>query len=127
VAKRTRPFDPRQSMNRTDFEIFHYHDAKMQEVGLHHHDFYEVYYFLGGRVEYLVEGRSYTLLSDDILLINPMELHRPNVAPDEAYERIVLWISREYLTAIAPEADLAKRCFSSGGTSITARIPRSRC
>ena len=58
MAKRTHPFDPRQSMNRPDFEIFHYHDAKMQEVELHHHDFYEVYYFLGGKVEYLVEGRS---------------------------------------------------------------------
>ena len=114
MAKRTHVFDPRQSMNRPDFEIFHYQDAKMQEVELHHHDFYEVYYFLGGRVEYLVEGRSYTLLSDDILLINPMELHRPNVAPDEAYERIVLWISREYLNAIAPEADLAHRCFATG-------------
>lgn len=114
MAKRTHVFDPRQSMNRPDFEIFHYQDAKMQEVELHHHDFYEVYYFLCGRVEYLVEGRSYTLLSDDILLINPMELHRPNVAPDEAYERIVLWISREYLNAIAPEADLAHRCFATG-------------
>ena len=114
MAKRTHVFDPRQNMNRPDFEIFHYQDAKMQEVELHHHDFYEVYYFLGGRVEYLVEGRSYTLLSDDILLIDPMELHRPNVAPDEAYERIVLWISREYLAAIAPEADLAHRCFATG-------------
>lgn len=114
MAKRTHPFDPRQSMNRPDFEIFHYQDAKMQEVELHHHDFYEVYYFLGGKVEYLVEGRSYTLLSDDILLIDPMELHRPNVAPDEAYERIVLWISREYLAAIAPEADLAHHCFATG-------------
>ena len=114
MAKRTHVFDPRQNMNRPDFEIFHYHDAKMQEVELHHHDFYEVYFFLGGKVEYLVEGRSYTLLSDDILLISPMELHRPNVAPDEAYERIVLWISRDCLSSIAPEADLARRCFQPG-------------
>lgn len=112
MRKITRSFDPRQTMHRSDFEVFHYHDPKMQEVPLHHHDFYEIYYFLGGSVEYLVEGRSYQLEPEDILLISPRELHRPNVAPDEAYERIVLWIHADYLASIDEKNEL-QRCFET--------------
>ena len=113
MAKSTQQFNPRQSMSRTDFEIFHYRDPKMQDVPLHHHDFYEIYYFLGGSVDYLVEGRSYTLCPDDILLISPMELHRPMVAPEEAYERIVLWIDADYLAQLSPDG-AAAGCFGTG-------------
>lgn len=113
MARSTQRFNPRQSMSRPDFEIFHYHDPKMQEVPLHHHDFYEIYYFLGGNVEYLVEGRSYVLRPDDILLISPMELHRPMVAPDEAYERIVLWINADFLAQVSADGAAAS-CFGTG-------------
>ncbi len=114
MRKTARSFDPRQNMQRRDFEVFHYHDPKMQEVPLHHHDFYEIYYFLGGSVEYLVEGRSYRLEPEDVLLISPQELHRPNVAPDEPYERIVLWISAAFLKDIDTEEGALQRCFETG-------------
>ncbi len=114
MRKSMRSFDPRQSMQRRDFEIFHYHDPKMQEVPLHHHDFYEIYYFLGGHVEYLVEGRSYRLEPEDILLISPRELHRPNVAANEAYERIVLWIDRDWLAANDAAETPFRGCFEAG-------------
>ena len=107
-------FDPRQTMHRADFEVFHYHDAKMQDVPLHHHDFYEVYYFLSGKVEYQVEGRSFTLAPEDILLISPRDLHRPNVAPDQPYERIVLWIDAGYFRQIAAEETQLPACFEAG-------------
>ena len=42
MRAKTQRFDPRQVMHRPDYEIFHYHDPKMEEVPLHHHDFYEV-------------------------------------------------------------------------------------
>lgn len=113
MARNAQRFNPRQVMHRGDYEVFHYQDPKMQEVPLHHHDFYEIYYFLSGNVEYLVEGRSYTLQPNDILLISPLELHRPTVAPDTAYERIVLWIDADFLGRL-PGGDAIKRCFGSG-------------
>ena len=113
MARNAQRFNPRQSMHRPDYEIFHYQDPKMQEVPLHHHDFYEIYYFLSGNVEYWVEGRSYSLQPNDLLLISPMELHRPMVAPDESYERIVLWIDAEYLAKL-PEGEALRRCFGTG-------------
>ena len=46
----------RQSMQGKQFEVFHYRDRKMKNVGVHHHDFYEIYFFLGGRVDFRVQG-----------------------------------------------------------------------
>ena len=114
MRKTARAFDPRQVMHRPDFEVFHYHDAKMQEVPLHHHDFYEVYCFLCGKVEYQVEGRSYALQPEDLLLISPRELHRPNVAPEREYERIVLWINAAWLQEISAGTPLLSECFETG-------------
>lgn len=54
------------------YEIFRYCDSELGEVSLHHHDFYEIYLFLNGSVEYSIESRIYRLLPGDILLIGPM-------------------------------------------------------
>ncbi len=107
-------FDPRQTMARPDFEIFHYQDARMEEVPLHHHDFYEVYCFLNGNVEYTVEGKSFVLLPEDILLISPQELHRPKVEPGEAYERLVLWLSADCFSRICGREEKLSGLFGTG-------------
>ena len=107
-------FDPRQSMSDSKFEIFHYRDAKFEGVPVHQHDFYEVYYFIGGNVEYSVEGRTYDLQSGDLLLINPLELHQPRIAPDQQdYERIVLWINKNYLSELCYNKTSLTRCFDN--------------
>lgn len=107
-------FDPRQSMSDSKFEIFHYRDAKFEGVPVHQHDFYEVYYFIGGNVEYSVEGRTYDLKSGDLLLINPLELHQPRIAPDQQdYERIVLWINKNYLSELCCNKTSLTRCFDN--------------
>ena len=107
-------FDPRQNMSDSKFEIFHYRDAKFEGVPVHQHDFYEVYYFIGGSVEYNVEGRTYELKSGDLLLINPLELHQPRIAPDQQdYERIVLWINKNYLSELCFNKTSLTRCFDS--------------
>lgn len=105
-------FDPRQVMRCDDFEIFHYYDTKAMDVEMHHHDFYEVYFFLKGSVQYWVEGHMYKLEPGDMLLINPMELHRPIIDSEtKAYERIVLWINKEYLHRMSSDDIQLSRCF----------------
>ena len=107
-------FDSRQSMKDKRFEVFHYRDKKLDSVGIHHHDFFEVYFFLSGRVSFKVEGKTYHLESGDLLLINPQELHQPDIGADALYERIVLWIDRTYLANLcsAAGADLSA-CFNN--------------
>ncbi len=107
-------FDPRQSMSSSTFEIFHYCDAKFEGVPVHQHDFYEVYFFIGGNVEYSVEGKSYLLKEGDLLLINPLELHQPRIGPDQrTYERIVLWINKNYLSHLQSNNTSLTRCFDN--------------
>ena len=107
-------FDPRQSMTSPTFEIFHYRDAKFEGVAVHQHDFYEVYFFISGNVEYNVEGKSYLLKKGDIMLINPLELHQPRIAPDQnPYERIVLWINKNYLSRLCTNNTSLSQCFDN--------------
>ena len=107
--QKTQRFTTRQSMKEKQFEIFRYRDRQMKNIGVHHHDFYEVYFFLGGKVNFRVQGQFYRLEPGDLLLINPHELHEAQVDPEEQYERIVLWIDRGFLRELG-DCDLSA-CF----------------
>lgn len=111
VPKTIQRFENRQSMKKRTFEIFHYRDPRMETVALHHHDFYEVYFFLGGSVEYRVESSAYRLMAGDLLFINPREFHQPLVGADMPYERIVLWISPPYLDSLSTDEVRLSACF----------------
>lgn len=114
MRERSQNFDPRQTMQRDTFEVFHYREPRPNSVEVHHHDFYEVYYLLKGEVEYWVDGRIIRMRTGDLLLINPMELHRPVVHPDSpVYERIVLWINKEYLENLHSDHMDLSRCFDT--------------
>lgn len=120
MPERTQLFDPRQIMHRKDFEIFHYKSPRQGNVAIHHHDFYEIYFFLGGKVEYRVEGRVYHLSPGDVLLISPMELHQAFVELDGTlYERIVLWIDPNYLEKCSTDQCDLTRCFDLSQPSHT--------
>lgn len=111
---KSQKFNPRQHMRTETFEVFHYRDAALEPVALHQHDFYEVYFFLSGQVEYRVEGRAYRMEPGDLLLINPMEFHQPIVESGEKpYERMVLWINRKYLEDLSFDGDSLMMCFDS--------------
>lgn len=106
------PFSTRQKMLAADYEIYRYRDSYLSKVDLHHHDFYEVYFFLSGSVQYTIESRQYQLKPGDILLISPLELHQPMIqAVKEPYERVVLWVSRSCLEALSEESCCLADCF----------------
>ena len=56
MAVKHQRFEARQTMHNQTFEIFRYKDSYPKEVMLHHHDFYEVYFFLSGNVQYNIES-----------------------------------------------------------------------
>ena len=114
MATRHQKFDTRQTMRGSTFEIFRYKDAYLKEVALHHHDFYEVYFFLSGNVQYNIESRSYLLTPGDVLLISPMELHQPMFgAEHREYERIVLWIDKRFLEGFNLQGRDLAACFDT--------------
>ncbi len=75
MGNKIQKFTVRQQMLTNNYEIYRYRDSYLNNVALHHHDFYEVYLFLNGNVNYTIESRNYHLLPGDILLISPLELH----------------------------------------------------
>ena len=109
---KSQTYQTRQYMVKETYEIFRYRDANPKDIPMHHHDFYEVYFFLSGKTQYIVEGRSYPLQPGDVLLIRPMELHQPVFDENPgSYERIVLWLNRELLERMGTENEPLDICF----------------
>lgn len=114
MRERSQKFDPRQEMQKETVEVFHYREPRPNAVEVHHHDFYEVYYLLKGQVEYWVDGRIIRMQAGDLLLINPLELHRPIIDPESpVYERIVLWINKDFLEGLTSGELHLNRCFDT--------------
>lgn len=112
MQKKTQRFDARQNMCGDTYEVFHYLDIKTRHMEAHYHDFYEIFLFLKGDVDYWIEGSLYHLKPGDILLVNPSELHRPiPLNETEDYERIVVWIDRKFLNSI--DKGIFEKCFDS--------------
>lgn len=97
-------------MLRQDFQLSHNRDPYFRTMEFHAHDFLELYYFLDGSVTYHIEDQVYDLCPGDLLIIPAGKMHRPVIANEHAaYERMVLWITPQYLQSIdSPAGDLQK-------------------
>lgn len=97
-------------MLRQDFQLSHNRDPYFRTMEFHAHDFLELYYFLDGSATYYIEDQVYDLCPGDLLIIPAGKMHRPVIANEHAaYERMVLWITLQYLQSIdSPAGDLQK-------------------
>ena len=97
-------------MLRQDIQLSHNRDPYFRTMEFHAHDFLELYYFLDGSVTYYIEDQVYDLCPGDLLIIPAGKMHRPVIANEHAaYERMVLWITPQYLQGIdSPAGDLQK-------------------
>lgn len=101
-----------QFMSKQDYEVNLYSDRYFKTVEMHSHDFFEIYCFIRGSVDYIVENGKYHLVPGDILLIPPNFLHQPNIKdPTKTYDRIVLWLSAKYVKRISSEKTDLSTCF----------------
>ncbi|MDF2988501.1 MAG: transcriptional regulator, AraC family [Eubacterium sp.] len=80
-----------------DFKFFHLKDKQNIQFEHHYHDFNKIIIFIDGNVVYNIEGKSYKLKPWDVLFVPGNQVHRPIIAPDEEYERIVIWINNAFL------------------------------
>lgn len=80
-----------------DFRMFHLCDSGEREYEFHYHEFYKVLIFIRGSVTYNIEGKAYRLKPYDVVLVNRNQIHKPDVHPGEPYERVIFYISKEYL------------------------------
>ena len=74
----------------------------------HVHNRCEIYYFVSGNAEYLVEGSVYPLKKGDLLIMRPGEAHCAHLLSSAPYERYAVNFQLSILDFIDPERRLMK-------------------
>jgi len=69
------------------------------EISLYHtHLAYEIYYFQGGKVNYLINDKVYKLESGDLILMHGMTLHKVHLEQKDMYHRTIIHFDSEYFS-----------------------------
>lgn len=80
-----------------NFRLFHLKTNGGTQVEYHYHEFCKILLLISGSGGYYVDGQRYLLQSGDIVLLDAHSIHRPELDGDSPYERLILYISPEYL------------------------------
>lgn len=75
---------------KTSLIYHHIKSSKPLNIDFHLHNTFEIYFFISGSANYLIEEKVYSLKYGDLLIINSNEIHKPAFKSDEAYERIII-------------------------------------
>lgn len=95
-----------------DFRLFHLKDSRAQKLDYHYHEFDKLILLLGGGVSYVVEGVTYFLKPWDLLLVPRNLIHRPVIDPAAPYERIVVWLGRQWMERRSDPGEPLDTCFA---------------
>ena len=99
-----------------EFRLFHLNDAQGTKVDYHYHDFCKLLLLRSGGGGYMVNGQRYTLEPGDIVLVGSHTIHRPEFEPGVPYERIIIYISPEFLHRYSnPDCQLEEVFSGVGG------------
>ena len=93
--------------------------ATITGADFHLHDRFEIYFFISGDLNYLVESKVYPLKYGDLLIMNSHEIHKPSFQPDapagrqleKPYERIVIHFDPQLPRLFNPSESDLLNCF----------------
>ena len=91
-----------------DFHLFHLSSALAEDTAFHYHEFHKLVFFLAGRGNYIVEGRTHVLRPYDVVLVRQGAIHKAQIDPSQRYERVILYISPEFLRAQSTAASVCR-------------------
>lgn len=95
-----------------DFHLFHLRSDSGTRTEYHYHEFHKLLLLVSGTGGYIVDGKRYSLQSGDIVLVGSECIHQPEFDMGTPYERIIIYISPEFLhRESAAGCDLTE-CFS---------------
>lgn len=80
-----------------DFRLFHLKDREGTNIDYHYHEFCKLLMLRSGSGGYTVDGQRYSLDTGDIVLIGSGCVHRPEFEHGSLYERVIIYISPEFL------------------------------
>ena len=105
------------------YRLFHLKDAQGTAVEAHYHEFHKLLLLRSGSGSYMVAGCHYALQPGDIVLVGRHTVHRPEFAPGEPYERIIIYIAPEFLTGLNRSGCDLEAVFSGEGGHVL-RLPQ---
>lgn len=76
-----------------------------QPFDYHSHPEYELYFFHAGSCRYLIDNQIYDLKPGDILLMNGLTLHKPNVQLHSEYVRSVIQFPPQWIHEVLVTLD----------------------
>lgn len=94
-----------------DYRIFYLEENEKKEYENHYHDFDKLLYFMRGTVKYTIEGKTYELLPEDIVLVPHGDVHKVEIEQETTYERIVIYLSPQYLMRWEKDGIVLDCCF----------------
>lgn len=80
-----------------NFRLFHLQSIQGTRVDYHYHEFCKLLLLVSGSGGYVVDGHRYLLQPGDAVLIGSRSVHRPELESDTPYERIIIYISPDFL------------------------------
>ena len=80
-----------------NFRLFHLRSAQGTQVDYHYHEFCKILLLVSGSGGYHIDGQRYLLQAGDIVLLGSRSIHRPELDSGTPYERIIIYISPDYL------------------------------
>ena len=90
-----------------NFRLFHLNTETETKVDYHYHEFCKLLLLVSGRGGYVVDGQRYLLQPGDVVIIGSRSVHRPELEKGNPYERIIIYISPEFLQKMSsPDCDL---------------------
>ena len=79
----------------------------------HQHNFFELYYLLTGTRYYYIQGQTYLMRADDIILVRPGAYHKTLDTSQGGHDRILIHFDRAYFTHEPSIATFVEELFSS--------------
>ncbi len=95
-----------------DYRLFHLSEPQKGKIEYHYHEFCKLLLLRSGSGGYWVDGQRYTLQAGDMVLIGSHCVHRPDFEENVPYERIIIYISPEFLRRESAEGCDLERIFS---------------
>ena len=80
-----------------NFRLFHLRTQGDTPVNYHYHEFCKLVLLVSGTGSYTVGSQRYLLQPGDAVLVGSRTVHRPEIDSGCVYERIIIYISPDYL------------------------------
>ncbi len=104
-------------MEKPRYELYFYSDKGLSHVDVHRHDFYELTFYLSGRIRMKISGKEYTCSAGDVAMIPPGLVHENVIDPNVKYERFILWLSIDYVNSLCAKSADFKQLFEAAAHS----------